>query len=279
MIKLIIIDLDGTLIGGSRTIHTRDKLTIQSFLKNGGMVSICTGRYSKSGQLAAKHLNLTTACIYNNGAIIMDPQNEEILYSQSIKAKHLHPLALELQKNSLEFELYTTNNYYSTKMTSRISKHAKQLGLLPEHQEILPKIEPLSTTFSQNKTFIKANILTEGPKEKTTVKKIYQKYQNKLRFDHALGHDPKKSKDFWNVTNPNVHKGTAVKKLLQLLKLDQSEVMAIGDSTNDIPLFQNAKLKIAMGNATKAIKEQADFITNDVNNQGVTKAIEKFCLK
>jgi Cof subfamily protein (haloacid dehalogenase superfamily) len=76
----------------------------------------------------------------------------------------------------------------------------------------------------------------------------------------------------------NVSKGEALKELCNKLKISQDEVIAIGDSENDLSMLNFAGLGVAMGNADENIKEQADYITDSNNEDGVAKVIEKFVL-
>ena len=77
---------------------------------------------------------------------------------------------------------------------------------------------------------------------------------------------------------PDVSKGTALEALASFLGIPLTEVMAIGDGGNDIPLLSSAGLAVAMGNASDELKAVADYITLDVDHNGVAAAISKFLL-
>ena len=76
----------------------------------------------------------------------------------------------------------------------------------------------------------------------------------------------------------NVTKGSGLAELCELLNLDLSEAVAIGDADNDKEILQTAGLGVAMGNASDEIKKIADFVTDDNDHDGVASAIEKFFL-
>jgi len=63
------------------------------------------------------------------------------------------------------------------------------------------------------------------------------------------------------------------------LNLKKENVIAVGDSGNDIPLFESAGLKVAMGNSTEDLKSKADFVTKNVENDGLAYVIEKYILQ
>jgi hydroxymethylpyrimidine pyrophosphatase-like HAD family hydrolase len=79
-----------------------------------------------------------------------------------------------------------------------------------------------------------------------------------------------------DISNLNVHKGTTVAQLQSILNIDKSETIAFGDGFNDIELFSQAGISVAMKNAFEEVKIQADFITKSNDEDGVLRAIEKF---
>jgi Cof subfamily protein (haloacid dehalogenase superfamily) len=76
----------------------------------------------------------------------------------------------------------------------------------------------------------------------------------------------------------DVHKGTALRALSDMLHIEQSRVMAIGDNDNDIPMLKWAGYGISMGNSSDGAKAAAEFETEDNENAGVAKAIRRFAL-
>ena len=77
---------------------------------------------------------------------------------------------------------------------------------------------------------------------------------------------------------PGISKGRGLMALAERLGLALDEVMAVGDSGNDLTMLEAAGLGVAMGNATEEIKQAADVITADNNHDGVAEAIEKYVL-
>jgi Cof subfamily protein (haloacid dehalogenase superfamily) len=86
------------------------------------------------------------------------------------------------------------------------------------------------------------------------------------------------AKFFLEFLNKETNKGKALKALCEYLKIDPSEVMAIGDEENDLSMLEYAGHKIAMDNANKKLKDIATYITSSNNDEGVGKAVEKLVL-
>ena len=76
--------------------------------------------------------------------------------------------------------------------------------------------------------------------------------------------------------NKEVDKSKSILRLCEILNINIEEVIAIGDSYNDISMIETAGVGIAMGNGVQEIKEIADFITDTNENDGVAKAIKKY---
>jgi len=83
---------------------------------------------------------------------------------------------------------------------------------------------------------------------------------------------------FINIIDKGVSKGQALKNLAAHYGIDLNNVMAIGDGSNDIPLLETAGLAIAMGNAPQELLAEADYVTADVEHNGVALAIRRYLL-
>jgi Cof subfamily protein (haloacid dehalogenase superfamily) len=83
---------------------------------------------------------------------------------------------------------------------------------------------------------------------------------------------------YLDVTHPDANKGTVVTTLSRLLSVPISAIATIGDMPNDVLMFRNSGLGIAMGNASPDVQAQADMVTDSYDDEGFAKAIERFVL-
>ena len=121
----------------------------------------------------------------------------------------------------------------------------------------------------------KAELLVHNPEEEAKARLFQDEFASSLRF--SIARTPAYADvKFINIIDPEVSKGTALKALASHLGVQVSEVIAIGDGTNDISLLSAAGLAVAMGNAPDEVKEVADHVTLDVDHSGLAAAIEKF---
>ena len=84
---------------------------------------------------------------------------------------------------------------------------------------------------------------------------------------------------YLDVTSPLAHKGEAVASLSRAMGVPISAILTIGDGTNDIPMLQAAGFSVAMGNGSDAVKASAHVVTDDCENDGFAKAIERYVLE
>ena len=92
-------------------------------------------------------------------------------------------------------------------------------------------------------------------------------------------HITKSKPHFLEIIDSSVNKGVALSALAEHFGIDQQNVMAIGDSFNDLEMIQYAGVGVAMGNARPEIKEQADIVTVTNEEDGVAEAIERYVLR
>jgi hydroxymethylpyrimidine pyrophosphatase-like HAD family hydrolase len=79
------------------------------------------------------------------------------------------------------------------------------------------------------------------------------------------------------INSGDAHKGAALLELCRHLNIDPAQAMAFGDGLNDVTMIKTAGIGVAMGNADPRVKDVADFVTDTNDNDGVAKAIRRFC--
>jgi hydroxymethylpyrimidine pyrophosphatase-like HAD family hydrolase len=84
---------------------------------------------------------------------------------------------------------------------------------------------------------------------------------------------------YLDITHPDANKGTVVTTLSKLLSIPRTEIATIGDMPNDVLMFRQGGLSIAMGNASPEVQAQADLVTDSYGDEGFAKAMEQFVLR
>ena len=266
--KLLVLDVDGTLVG--RGSHASPGVTeaITKAKEKGVAVALGTGRASEACYHLLKQLHLDKLHIFFDGAAVVDWPSNDIIFLQALPpraAKRLIELAREYD---LFLEIYAHDFYF-----------IERDGCLAERQREKLKIDPLMTdlmTLVGRIKIVKGQVLATNHDEKLRAEELSQKMAPYCKMSWSF--DRSNNTYFINAVARSVSKGESLRNVVDYLGIDLSQVIAIGDSFNDLPVFQIAGLSIAMGNASDSLKELADWVAPSVENDGVAVAIEKFIL-
>lgn len=242
-IKAIIFDLDGTAIP-NRIDGTPSKRVIDAVKKaqqKGIKVSIATGRPLAKVRGIIQALGIESPCIIAAGTQIIDPVTEETLWKQELSLDQVKQI-IEIAK-PYSFDVWTSDGSDPSPAKERQVKQEQVMFLLGVPKEdtadIMSKLKKIPQLIAHE-----VNSWTQG------------------HYDIHL-------------THVKATKKHALEELLKIEKIDKEHIMAAGDGNNDLPLFEMAAYKVAMGNAMQGLKDKADYITDSVENDGLAKAIEE----
>lgn len=262
-IKLIAIDLDDTLLRNDLTISARAKKAITAAVEKGVAVTFATGRMFASALPFARDLKLDLPLITYQGALVKYADGREVYHK---------PLELELAKKVLEFlhpygyhvNVYINDELYMEE-TSPEGRRYLQVSKVPVHL-----VERLPQALTEKPT--KILIIAREPQIDGLSKDLYQAFGENVNITKSKPY-------FLEIGNTEATKGRALAGLAESLSLQATQVMAIGDSWNDLDMIEYAGLGVAMENALPEIKEKAEYVTRNNDDDGVAEAIELFVLK
>ena len=275
-IKLICIDMDGTLLNSNHEITEENKLALQKAFAKGVKIAICTGRIFMSAKYYSDLIGITnTPVIASNGAYIKTGYTDEAIYENPMSKDLVLEIYSILKKYNLQvnFNSWDTliridaapeNHTYS--MMNKIVSDDKKINFL-----INENLEEAIRNFDGD---ILKGIVIE--KENT---ELLWKAKDELKelYGDKL-HIVSSGNDNFEIMLGSSSKGNAVRFLADSYNIKPSEVMCIGDSENDLSMIKYAGIGVAMGNGLDIVKEAANYITDTNNNSGVAKAINKFVL-
>lgn len=276
-IKLICIDMDGTLLNSKHEVSDENKKAIKKAHDRGVNIALCTGRMFLSAKYYADLIGINTPIIASNGAFIKNGYNDKAIYENPLPKD----IAIEIYKIAKKYGLTIQFNSWNVLFmeTPASEEHAYVVMNrdLPEEKRVKFIINEKLDEAIQN---YEGNILKAGVIEKAANKdKLWTaKEEIKDIFRDKL-HVVSSGDNNFEITVGSVSKGNAAAYLANMLNIPQEEVMCIGDSENDLSMIKYAGIGVAMGNGLDIVKEAADFITDTNDNSGVSKAIERFVLK
>ena len=269
--KLLVVDIDGTLIARNRNaLLDEDKEALAKAGDLGIKVSLSTGRSPVTSLKIIDQLLLNGYHIFFDGALVSNPNEGEEVYIQPIN-KAVGMEAVEFaHEHAINLELFSTTRYFSERETWVSEVRRKNWGIESTIMDF--------TDIWEREKIIKAAIVVCSPEERAKADSFHLQFSDKLNFYYWTPVLSGTSIDFISIVAPEVSKGEALKALASHLGISLNEVMAIGDSTNDIPLLSIAGLSIAMGNALDEVKAVTGHVTLDIDHGGVAAAIKKFLL-
>lgn len=265
-IRLVISDIDGTILNSQHQLTLGLKQVVAQ-LQAAGLPFVLTSARSPKAMVAiAAELGLTTPLAAYNGGYIVNPTDSgafEPLFSQPLdftEANKVIQLAIHNFPN-VAVNIYAATDWFVPARNSWVAQEEVITGMTAE--EVV-----LSEFLAQQPTIHK--ILFIGEEEEITslegaISKLVLMESAKYR-----------SKDnYLEFTNKLISKELALQKLVAHYQIVPENVMAIGDHDNDVSMIAAAGWGVAMGNATEACKEKADWVTADNDHDGAALAIQK----
>ncbi|KGJ48524.1 hydrolase [Clostridium sp. NCR] len=272
-IKLICIDMDGTLLIDQQNVSEENKRAIKEAVSRGVHVAITTGRVYNCAKLYSDEIGLKTPIIASNGAFI-GGSNGETIYNNPLSSNEIKNfLNLTRQYRLLS---YLTGNFGIVSTTELPDNHIyKVLNKRLKDEEKI-KFEVIDNIDNAFKLYpnqllkgvcIEKNNISNLMKVKKELKRLNPELEIVSSWD-----------DNFEIMKKGSSKGEAVAQLAKYFNLERDEVMCIGDSENDLSMIEYAGIGVAMGNAIDIVKQSAQYITLPNTESGVAKAIEKFVL-
>lgn len=262
--KLLALDLDDTLLNEEFVISPRNKKAIVEAARRGVTVTLATGRMFRSSLPYAEELGLDVPLITYHGAMVKKARSKEEIFHRPVPLK----LAIELI-NFLESGGYHINLYINDCLYVREDNEFIQLYVNIAGVEYTV-VGDLTNFIKEEPTKITV-IMKEEKRLFDLWKQLNQKYKNILSVAQSKPY-------FLEITHAESTKGQALKSLAESMGIKREEVIAVGDSYNDIDMIEYAGLGAAVENAREDVKKVADYITQSNVNDGIAALIEKFIL-
>lgn len=265
-IKLIAIDMDGTLLNEHNVLTQATIDTVKVAKTRGIKIVLCSGRPLTGLRAFFPQLGLTEPgdyAITYNGAMVQEADSGKVLLQHSLTYAEF----LELTQLAKDLNIHTHAEDEANMYTPNrdISRYSVRESFLVD----MPLFYRLPEEFPADKQFAKVMFIDHPKLLAAAQQKIPQAFFDRYYFVNS---EP----FFLEALNKKASKGNAVTDLAGKLGLTMDQVMAIGDQGNDLPMIQAAGLGVAMGNAIPEVKAAAQVITATNAEDGVAKAIRQY---
>lgn len=265
-IKLIAIDIDGTLLTPERTISPNVQQTIQTAKEKGVKIVLCTGRPLAGVRAYLKALNLEEKGDYvltYNGALAQESDSGKVLAHHTMSMDDFYEIEEMSRKVGVHLHTTTIDAMYTANRD--ISAYTVREAFIVELPLKFRTVEEMD----KDLTISKMMMIDDPAILDAAVEKIPQWFKDKYT---VLRSEP----FFLEILNKSASKGQALKSLAEILHLKPGEIMAIGDNENDLDMIEYAGVGVAMGNAIPKVKEAANIITDTNVNDGVATVIQEY---
>lgn len=276
-IKLVALDLDGTLFDNNSRISERNLTAIRSITDKGIHVVISTGRPFEGipfDQIKGTGINYA---ITANGSGIYEISTGKCLYENAMDEELVTPILNFLLTRDIHMDAFIGGKGYTPvqcvetaqKLTVPssiknyiITTRTRLDNILQFIHENQLKVQKMTLNFypAADGTLIDRETVRKFLVSNPSITTVCGGYNN-LEFTRA-----------------DANKGVGLRKLAEILGVNPDATMAIGDTENDLAIIEAAGIGVAMGNATDAVKARADYVTTTNTKDGVAAAIEHFIL-
>lgn len=258
--KLIAIDLDGTLLNNDKKVSYESKKYLEQLKDEGNIIVIATGRSFKSAFLATDGAFFANYIVSSAGGVIYDNDNKKVLKRALIPSKTAQEI-LGLYHSNVEYmefiDLFEYNRF-----------------IVDESLDIKTQINNMNN-FLENKENI--SHITIGFKNDSTASEV-QEYISK-KFPLLNSYTVKcfySKKVCIDMLKKGISKYTGIWEIAKMHNIKNEDIIAFGDSENDLSMIKNSGIGVSMGNAVDVVKQNANYITKTNDEDGVIEFLKLY---
>ncbi len=265
--KLFISDYDGTL--GQAPENVIDSQTLEAiaeFEKKGGVFVVCSGRETASIMPILKKFNIKGLVASLQGAKISDIESGKEIFSGGLSTEKALEAIDAVNDTGLTPLFYYKGEMFYREFTPYIAVYEKAVAIKGEITDVAQKIKELNDNIS------KICWLGDDKVVCDTAERLNAIYKGQgVKFNSG-------AKCLLEAINPDCGKDNAVRFLAKHYNISLEETLAVGDSTNDIPLLSGEWHGVAVGDGKEELKRIADEITVPFKEKPVLHLLKKYCL-
>ncbi len=262
-VSLVIADVDGTLVTEDKILTPRAREAVAALDRSGIAFAVTSGRPPRGMAMLIEPLDLRTPISGFNGGIFVTPD---------LKTIEEHPLTPEAAHRAVDL----------------ILRHGLDVWVYSGRDWLVR--DPQAPHVAREQWTVKfaptvVADLTPALSRAVKIVSVSDDHDAAVRCERdlqgALGADASAARSqpyYVDVTHPDANKGTVVAALSRFLSVPPERIATIGDMPNDVLMFRQSGLSIAMGNASPEVKNAADVVTDSYNEDGFAKAMERLML-
>lgn len=265
-IRLVAMDLDDTLLDSRLRISDQTTRMLQRVVDRGVKITLATGRMFRSAQRYAVQLGMDVPLITYQGALVKNAVSGEVLYHRTVPGDMVTPVIDTAREAGYHYQVYFNDILYMESLTPEGQAYAELAGVTPVVDKELPA---RLTNEEPTKIIIISHNLPNLQQMET---QLQHRFSEQLYITRSKPH-------YLEFMNREATKGRALQAVSEYFAIDRQDVMAIGDSYNDIEMLKWAGVGVAVGNAPPEVKKYADYVTTSNDEDGVAAALQHLVMK
>ena len=264
MQKVIFIDVDGTLRTDTKEITKRTINALSRIKSIGYEPILCTGRARNYAENLNNIINGSRYIIYSSGAGVFDSLSRKVLYENPMNTDSVVSLYKATNSKGVGY-IFACNG---VRYVNKLKYHDGSEILIDEPIEFLSTNEIVQATiFSPNFEVVK-----QMQPEIQSIPYIKIMNQSKSLIDSNF---VQVDSAYYDIVDENTSKGNGIEQFCKIFDIPKENRISVGDDINDISMFEQCGYNVAMGNALPVLKDLSNYVTDNNNNDGLAKFLDK----
>jgi hypothetical protein len=263
-VSLLIADVDGTLVTRDKVLTERAQAAVRRLGEAGIAFAVTSGRPPRGIGMLIEPLALTTPVAAFNGGLFVQP-SVAVLEQHTLPSDVAARVIPTLEAHGLDIWLYRGAEWYVRRQDApHVDREAWTVKFSPtvvsSFDGLLDEVVKITGVSDDLEAVAACEAETRrqcGPSVSAARSQPY----------------------YLDVTHPDANKGNVVRRLSALLSIPPAEIATIGDMPNDMLMFAQSGLSIAMGNASDTVQQSAHYVTTSYDDEGFANAVERYILR
>ncbi len=277
MIRMIALDLDGTLLTDDNRVSEANRDAIARAESRGVLISPCTGRSWPESRMIIGNLPGHTIGVFVNGSIVVDMPQDRRLHAACLPPALAHELVETLADEPESVLVFRdaegAGHDYLVTGRGQLTANTQwwfDLNKLRVHHQPIMRVHEMEHV-------LRVGMVAACSRMPSLMAKLSSRFNDRVTM-HSFGAVEMPNDESMHILEAfaiNVNKWTGLQWIAQSHGIAEHEIAVVGDQVNDMAMFESGACKIAMGNAVDAIRSRADYITRSNNDDGVAHAINQ----
>ncbi|CAM4466344.1 HAD family hydrolase [Paenibacillus tarimensis] len=262
-IRLIVSDLDGTLLSPDHSLSKSVIDAVKEFTSRGGLFTFATGRPFLTAAAFETQLQLQLPYILCNGSVLAC--TGQIVESQDFMLDDLAGLLEEADEQLVDVLMFGEGGV-------SVFRASEPVAAYEAKEKVACSLVDRTADSSWRMGRVQKVILMG---DMNVIRPLWERHQPGLKLQYSTFQS---EINYWEIIPPGQSKGAALRRLAERLDIRPDEIMAIGNQMNDLDMLLAAEIGVAVANSPDELKAQADYVCEAGYGDGVVEALRRFCL-